>query len=77
MNGTYNAFQYNKRATDIIKAHDASTPLFLYNAWQEAHTPNEVRTLDASAVFFVRRTASSVAVDRIVIAFGGRQSTKH
>ena len=51
MNGTYNAFQYNKRATDIIKAHDASTPLFLYNAWQEAHTPNEVRTLDALAVF--------------------------
>ena len=51
MNGTYNAFQYNKRATDIIKAHDASTPLFLYNAWQEAHTPNEVKTLDALAVF--------------------------
>jgi hypothetical protein len=28
--GTYNAFSYNKRATDIIKAHDASTPLFMY-----------------------------------------------
>ena len=29
MNGTYNAFSYNKRATDIIHAHDPSTPLFM------------------------------------------------
>ena len=34
---------YNNRTLDIIRAHNASKPLFLYNAWQEAHTPNEVR----------------------------------
>lgn len=33
---------YNDRTLDIIRAHNASKPLFLYNAWQEAHTPNEV-----------------------------------
>ena len=42
MNGTYNAFVYNARATKIIHDHDPATPLFMYNAWQEAHTPNEV-----------------------------------
>ena len=34
MNGTYNAFSYNARATKIIHDHDASTPLFMYLAWQ-------------------------------------------
>ena len=34
MNGTYNAFSYNARATQIIHDHDASTPLFMYLAWQ-------------------------------------------
>ena len=41
-NGTYNCFMYNDRTIEIIKQHDTSKPLFLYNAWQEAHTPNEV-----------------------------------
>ena len=30
MNGTYNAFVYNARATKIIQDHDPSTPLFMY-----------------------------------------------
>ena len=33
---------YTNRTVDIIEAHDPSTPLFVYHAWQEAHTPNEV-----------------------------------
>jgi hypothetical protein len=33
---------YNDRTLHIINTHDTSKPLFLYNAWQEAHTPNEV-----------------------------------
>ena len=36
-NGTYNAFVYNKRATDIIHEHDPKVPLFMYLAWQEAY----------------------------------------
>ena len=41
-NGTYGAFQYTQRSVRIIEAHNTSEPLFLYHAWQEAHTPNEV-----------------------------------
>lgn len=41
-NGTYNAFHFTEHAVNIIQQHDPSTPLFLYQAWQEAHTPNEV-----------------------------------
>ena len=41
-NGSYNAFHFAQHALDVIAAHDPSTPLFLYQAWQEAHTPNEV-----------------------------------
>ena len=41
-NGTYNCLMYNDRTLEIINKHDVSKPLFLYNAWQEAHTPNEV-----------------------------------
>ena len=41
-NGTYNCYQYAERTLGIIRAHDPARPLFLYNAWQEAHTPNEV-----------------------------------
>ena len=41
-NGNYAAYMYTNRTVDIIEAHDPSTPLFVYHAWQEAHTPNEV-----------------------------------
>jgi arylsulfatase I/J len=41
-NGTYNAYSFAQHAVDIISNHDPSTPLFIYQAWQEAHTPNEV-----------------------------------
>jgi hypothetical protein len=41
-NGTYGAFQYTARSVAIVMAHDPKTPLFIYHAWQEAHTPNEV-----------------------------------
>ena len=38
---TYNCYQYTRRSVEIIESHDPSVPLFLYHAWQEAHTPNE------------------------------------
>lgn len=41
-NGTYNAFGFSRRAVDIIEAHDPDEPLFMYLAWQNAHTPNQV-----------------------------------
>lgn len=41
-NGTYGAFMYTARSVEIVMRHNASEPLFLYHAWQEAHTPNEV-----------------------------------
>ena len=41
-NGTYGAFMYTARSVDIVMQHNTSEPLFLYHAWQEAHTPNEV-----------------------------------
>lgn len=40
-NGTYGAFIYARRSLDIINSHNPQQPLFLYHAWQEAHTPNE------------------------------------
>jgi hypothetical protein len=65
LNGTYNAFTYNERATSIINAHDASKPLFMYLAWQEAHTPNEVpdNFLSAAGVIDwpLRRTFEGIA----------------
>mmetsp|Transcript_36903 Transcript_36903/g.80960 ORF Transcript_36903/g.80960 Transcript_36903/m.80960 type:complete len:523 (-) Transcript_36903:110-1678(-) len=41
-NGTYNAFHFAERAVKLIEAHDASQPFFLFLAWQNAHTPNQV-----------------------------------
>eukprot|EP00666_Eupelagonemidae_sp_cell4sb_P007475 gene7475-23207_t len=40
--GIYNAFAFTARAVSIIQQHDTTGPLFLYQAWQEAHTPNQV-----------------------------------
>ena len=41
-NGTYAAFMYTQHSVAIIQRHNKSQPLFLYHAWQEAHTPNQV-----------------------------------
>ena len=41
-NGTYGAYLYTQFTVDAIKKHDPSMPLFVYQAWQEAHVPNEV-----------------------------------
>ena len=41
-NGTYSAFLYTQEAVRIIEQHDASKPLFLYLAYQNAHCPLEV-----------------------------------
>jgi arylsulfatase B len=52
--GTYNAFRFTRRATDVIAAHDAATPLFLYVALQNTHAPIEA---DASfAALYPRET---------------------
>ena len=41
-NGSYAAYMYTNHTVSLIEAHDTATPLFIYHAWQEAHTPNEV-----------------------------------
>lgn len=56
--GTYGGFIYNARALSIIEKHDPKAPLFLYMAFQNAHTPNQVPdefTTDAID-FELRRT---------------------
>lgn len=39
LNGTYATFAFTKRATEIIKSHDPSNPLFMYMAFQNCHGP--------------------------------------
>eukprot|EP00929_Paragymnodinium_shiwhaense_P079975 TRINITY_DN41695_c0_g1_i1.p1 TRINITY_DN41695_c0_g1~~TRINITY_DN41695_c0_g1_i1.p1 ORF type:complete len:519 (+),score=79.06 TRINITY_DN41695_c0_g1_i1:75-1631(+) len=39
--GQYSTNLYTKRAVDIIEAHDASTPFFMYLAYQGVHAPRE------------------------------------
>eukprot|EP01083_Nonionella_stella_P252042 868898_1 len=44
LNGTYGGYIYSKRAVDIIKDHSknyAKTPLFIYMALQDNHSPYE------------------------------------
>ena len=36
-NGTYSTITYTQRAVSIVRAHDASAPLFLYVGLQGAH----------------------------------------
>lgn len=39
LNGKFATFAYAERAERIIKSHNSSTPLFLYMAFQNVHTP--------------------------------------
>eukprot|EP00036_Acanthoecidae_sp_10tr_P015081 CAMPEP_0206295298 /NCGR_PEP_ID=MMETSP0106_2-20121207/5093_1 /ASSEMBLY_ACC=CAM_ASM_000206 /TAXON_ID=81532 /ORGANISM="Acanthoeca-like sp., Strain 10tr" /LENGTH=580 /DNA_ID=CAMNT_0053725945 /DNA_START=6 /DNA_END=1748 /DNA_ORIENTATION=+ len=41
-NGTYGGYTYTNHTLQAIASVDADTPLFIYHAWQECHTPNEV-----------------------------------
>ena len=41
-NGTYNDYAFTHEAEQIIAAHPAHTPLFLYQAFQNVHGPYEV-----------------------------------
>lgn len=43
LRGNYSAPLYADRVLEIIKEHDASTPLFVYQAMQSVHCPIEVR----------------------------------
>eukprot|EP00051_Salpingoeca_urceolata_P015777 m.206420 g.206420 ORF g.206420 m.206420 type:complete len:647 (-) comp18500_c1_seq5:16-1956(-) len=43
-NGTYGTFQYTREALRIIRSHPADTPLFLYMAYQNVHSPLQVPT---------------------------------
>ena len=44
-NGTFGAYLFNDEAVSIIESHDASTPLFLYIATQDAHGPDQVTSI--------------------------------
>jgi hypothetical protein len=50
LNGNYSAPLYADRTLDLLKAHDPSTPLFVYQAMQSVHCPIEVRFLSANLV---------------------------
>jgi arylsulfatase B len=41
-NGTHGAYLFNAETLSIISAHDASIPLFLYVATQDAHGPDQI-----------------------------------
>ena len=41
-NGTYNGFAFTNHTLEGLKNVPAGTPFFLYHAFQECHTPNEV-----------------------------------
>ena len=38
-NTTYSSILYGERAVEIVRAHDPTTPLFLYLPWQAVHSP--------------------------------------
>lgn len=56
-NGTYSCHLYGGEATKLIESHDASTPLFLYMAFQNTHAPYQCpdRYLDPTVDFQGRR----------------------
>lgn len=39
--GSYSTNIFGARAVDVIENHDASTPLFMYLAWQGVHAPRQ------------------------------------
>ena len=43
LDGIYSASVFTERAERIISSHNASRPLFLYLAYQNVHTPLQVR----------------------------------
>ncbi|XP_005090307.1 arylsulfatase B [Aplysia californica] len=40
--GHYSTHLFTEKATDVVRAHDASKPLFLYLAYQSVHSPMQV-----------------------------------
>ena len=40
-NGTYSCNLYSQKAVNFIRAHDPSTPLFMYVAMHDVHAPYE------------------------------------
>lgn len=42
VDGIYNGYLFTNHTLDAINSLPADTPFFLYHAWQECHTPNEV-----------------------------------
>ncbi|KAK3726387.1 hypothetical protein QZH41_016252, partial [Actinostola sp. cb2023] len=45
--GNYSTYMFTDKAVDVIKAHDASDPLFLYLAYQAVHSANTIQPLQA------------------------------
>lgn len=41
-NGSYGAFMYAQHLVDALAAHDYSSPVFIYAAWQNTHSPLQV-----------------------------------
>ena len=50
-NGTYGAYMYNDAVVSIIAQHNASRPLFLYVATQDAHGPDQAPAMSSRPMF--------------------------
>eukprot|EP00041_Stephanoeca_diplocostata_P021574 m.504162 g.504162 ORF g.504162 m.504162 type:complete len:330 (+) comp21856_c0_seq1:211-1200(+) len=62
-NGTYGGYIYTNHTLDAIDNLPTGEALFLYHAWQECHTPNEVPTsyLQANIDFPLRQVYEGMA----------------
>ena len=65
--GTHGAYLFNAETQDIIAAHDASRPLFLYVATQDAHGPDQI-TAEYSELFNSSFTSDFAVYNGMVAA---------
>ena len=65
--GTHGAYLFNAETQDIIAAHDAARPLFLYVATQDAHGPDQI-TAEYSELFNSSFTSDFAVYNGMVAA---------